>query len=136
MDGDAMEDNPDADGHENKRTWKREQRALRGEKVRKALVQAICGTVPQEEKAPERGGRDAKLLKGGWQVLRQRTDKQANGPNVAESILRTIKDPVEEEDLRGLLDQLVQADFTTDEDANPRKRQRASDTDDDFGEAV
>ena len=33
---------------------------------------------------------DSNEFHGGWKVLRQRTDKQANGPKVAESILATI----------------------------------------------
>ena len=64
------------------------------------------------------------MLKGGWQVLRQRTDKQANGPKVAESILKTIKDPVDEEDLRSLLSEIKETEFVIKEEVNPRKRKR------------
>ena len=66
-------------------------------------------------------------MKGGWRILRQRTDKQANGPKVAEAILQTIKDPVDEEDLKALMQDIEQADFAVNEASNSRKRRRSSD---------
>ena len=43
---------------------------------------------------------------GGWVVLRQRTDKIANAIKTAESILKTIRNPVYEDELKGLLEDL------------------------------
>ena len=72
--------------------------------------------------------------KGGWNILRQRTDKQANGPRVAEAILKTIKDPVDEEDLKALMQDIERADFEAVNDvSSSKKRKRDSeDFDDDI----
>ena len=48
---------------------------------------------------------------GGWNVHRHSTDKSANALNTAESIMKTIMDPVEEEDLKFLLEDLSDATF-------------------------
>ena len=47
----------------------------------------------------------------GWAVLRQRTDKKANAIKTAESILKTIRDPVEQDSLHALLEQMQDATF-------------------------
>ena len=66
---------------------------------------------------------------GGWNILRQRTDKQANGPKVAEAILQTIKDPVEEEDLKALMQDIEQSDFAVVNDASSSKKRKRSEED-------
>ena len=50
----------------------------------------------------------------GWAVLRQRTDKKANAIKTAESILKTIRDPVEQDSLHALLEQMQDATFGQD----------------------
>ena len=47
----------------------------------------------------------------GWKVFRQRTDKTANAIKTAESIIKTIMNPVYEDELRGLLEDLQQVTF-------------------------
>ena len=47
-------------------------------------------------------------------MFRQRTDKTANAIKTAESILKTIQNPVFEDELRGLLEDLAEADFAGD----------------------
>jgi len=44
-------------------------------------------------------------------VFRQRTDKTANAIKTAESIIKTIMNPVYEDELRGLLEDLQQVTF-------------------------
>lgn len=53
---------------------------------------------------------------GGWTVLRQRTDKSANALTTCESILKTIKDPVTQEELLDLLEDIVPESFMTEEE--------------------
>jgi hypothetical protein len=43
---------------------------------------------------------------GGWKVFRQRTDKTANAIATAESIIKTILNPVYEDELKDLLEDL------------------------------
>ena len=43
--------------------------------------------------------------------MRQRTDKSANALNTAESILQTINDPVTQEELQDLLEDLTPESF-------------------------
>ena len=45
-------------------------------------------------------------MPGGWSVWRQRTDKIANAIQTADSIMKTIRDPVDEEELSDLLEAL------------------------------
>ena len=47
----------------------------------------------------------------GWQVLRQRTDKTANAIKTVLSIIKTIREPVYEEELKGLLEELQSHSF-------------------------
>ena len=47
------------------------------------LVELLSGDIGQLQNIAS----ELAEFKGGWQVLRQRTDKPANGPNVAEKIL-------------------------------------------------
>ena len=50
-------------------------------------------------------------MKGGWKVLRERTDKPANAARVALNILGTIRNPVSQDDLTDVLDELTASDF-------------------------
>ena len=51
---------------------------------------------------------------GGWSVWRQRTDKVANAIQTADSIIKTIMDPVEEDELKDLLEDLKTENFAQD----------------------
>ena len=62
-------------------------------------------------------------------MLRQRTDKQANGQKTAENILKTILDPVEEEDLKALMVELKKDDFIINEEEFKKKRRRSESSD-------
>ena len=85
---------------------------MRGDIVRIELMQTIYRSNRNEDtKSKFANDGFNPMPVGGWQVLRQRTDKQANGPKVAENILKTIKDPVEEEELRSLLEDTTESDF-------------------------
>ena len=99
---------------------KRQQRKERGEIVRRHLLEKSQGA-----------GNEPKMIncQGGWNILRQRTDKQANGPKVAEAILQTIKDPVEEEDLKALMQDIEQSDFAAVNDASSSRKRKRSDED-------
>ena len=46
-------------------------------------------------------------------MLRQRTDKGANAMKTAESIMQTIRDPVTEDELKALLEELTPQQFAT-----------------------
>ena len=50
-------------------------------------------------------------LLGGWQIFRQRTDKTANAIKTAESIIKTIMNPVYEDELKDLLEDLQNVTF-------------------------
>ena len=60
---------------------------------------------------------------GGWQVLRERTDKPPNALEVAKNILRTIRGMDLEEPLKQILAEVRQGDFVSHE--NGKKRSRA-----------
>ena len=74
---------------------------------------------------------DEELL-GGWKVFRQRTDKTANAIKTAESIIKTIQNPVYEDELRGLLEDLSSVSFeptSAVQDSELGKRRRAASND-------
>ena len=51
------------------------------------------------------------LCQGGWKVHRQRTDKSANAPHVAQNILKTIHGLDLSEHLRSLLEDVKEENF-------------------------
>ena len=53
---------------------------------------------------------DSEMMEG-WNILRQRTDKVANAIKTAESIIGTIRNPVEEDELKDLLEDLADVTF-------------------------
>ena len=71
----------------------------------------------------------------GWNILRQRTDKVANAIKTAESIIDTIRNPVEEPDLKDLLEDLADVTFGNeggqDTELGKRPRPDGFDVDDD-----
>ena len=110
-----------------------EQRILRGEIVKIQLIQTICKTLKEDGRSKFANDENNPRPEGGWKVLRQRTDKQANGPRVAENILKTIKDPVEEDELRDLLEDTTEREFVMkQENQRKRKRQETSEDEDDY----
>ena len=65
---------------------KREKKTARLMKVRDKIREILSKNIEMVNNLTN----DSEEFHGGWKVLRQRTDKQANGPKVAESILATI----------------------------------------------
>lgn len=100
------------------------------ESQREKAVLAL-NQLPAGERESSLSADDRATHRGGWAVMRQRFDKDANALRTADSVLESIKNPVDAADLASITESLREQ-FCTDF-AGLGKRGRPED-DDEFGD--